>query len=163
MECLRVLLKDYKTEIDEILIADKQLQKELIYDMQKYEATKAKATVAEAAAATKPKSGANQTPEASKNLTQTQEKTVRFKESNEIPSGSRVASAMADAAAAALARSVLKEINNGKGTPPLSAFRSPKVKSVTGAGACESRDGKRMDVIQSLKKKHSFDDVDEEN
>ncbi|KAI9195668.1 hypothetical protein LWI28_017082 [Acer negundo] len=37
MECLRNLLKDYKNEIDEILIADKQLQKELIYDMQKYE------------------------------------------------------------------------------------------------------------------------------
>ncbi|KAI7988637.1 Condensin-2 complex subunit D3 [Camellia lanceoleosa] len=42
MECLRVLLKDYKNEIDEILVADKQLQKELIYDIQKYESLKAK-------------------------------------------------------------------------------------------------------------------------
>ncbi|GJU84969.1 condensin-2 complex subunit D3 [Tanacetum coccineum] len=34
MECLRILLKDYKSEIDEMLVADKQLQKELTYDMQ---------------------------------------------------------------------------------------------------------------------------------
>lgn len=37
MDCLRSLLKDYKNEIDEILVADKQLQKELVYDMNKYE------------------------------------------------------------------------------------------------------------------------------
>lgn len=37
MDCLRSLLKDYKNEIDEILVADKQLQKELLYDMNKYE------------------------------------------------------------------------------------------------------------------------------
>lgn len=42
MECLRALLKDYKNEIEEILVADKQLQKELLYDMQKYEAGKGK-------------------------------------------------------------------------------------------------------------------------
>ncbi|KAK9155060.1 hypothetical protein Sjap_002540 [Stephania japonica] len=48
MECLRVLLKDCKNEIEDILVADKQLQKELIYDMQKYEAANMKATVSEA-------------------------------------------------------------------------------------------------------------------
>ncbi|KAF3330248.1 condensin-2 complex subunit D3 [Carex littledalei] len=37
MDCLRSLLKDYKNEIDEILVADKQLQKELLYDINKYE------------------------------------------------------------------------------------------------------------------------------
>jgi condensin-2 complex subunit D3 len=42
MECLRALLKDYKNEIDEILVADKQLQKELLYDMHKFEAGKGK-------------------------------------------------------------------------------------------------------------------------
>lgn len=36
MECLRAILKDYKNEIDDILVADKQLQKELVYDIQKY-------------------------------------------------------------------------------------------------------------------------------
>lgn len=46
MECLRNLLKDYKSEIDEILDADKQLRKELLYDMQKYEAAKARSTAA---------------------------------------------------------------------------------------------------------------------
>uniref|UniRef100_A0ACD5XHR3 Uncharacterized protein n=1 Tax=Avena sativa TaxID=4498 RepID=A0ACD5XHR3_AVESA len=44
MECLRALLKDYKNEIDEILVADKQLQKELLYDMHKFEAGKGKAS-----------------------------------------------------------------------------------------------------------------------
>ncbi|ERN02249.1 condensin-2 complex subunit D3 isoform X1 [Amborella trichopoda] len=50
MECLRVLLKEYNNEIDEILLADKQLQKEILYDMRKYEASKAKSTVVEAMA-----------------------------------------------------------------------------------------------------------------
>ncbi|KAM0894265.1 hypothetical protein ACQ4PT_024593 [Festuca glaucescens] len=44
MECLRALLKDYKNEIDEILVADKQLQKELLYDMHKFEAGKGKSS-----------------------------------------------------------------------------------------------------------------------
>lgn len=48
MDCLRMLLKEYKSEIDEILVADKQLQKELLYDIQKYEAMKTKSKVAEA-------------------------------------------------------------------------------------------------------------------
>ncbi|KAJ3681372.1 hypothetical protein LUZ60_015861 [Juncus effusus] len=37
MDCLKSLLKDYKNEIDEILVADKQLQKELLYDMNRQE------------------------------------------------------------------------------------------------------------------------------
>ena len=156
MECLRILLKDYKNEIDDILVADKQLQKELIYDMHKYEAAKAKATVAEAAA-TRPKTGANQSPDIFKNLTKTQ---GQSKDSNKFPSGSKVASAMADAAAAATARSVLREINRGTGTPPLSSLNVPKVKSCTGVS--NSRDSRRMDAIQSLKKRQSFDS-DEEN
>ncbi|KAH7445834.1 hypothetical protein KP509_01G026000 [Ceratopteris richardii] len=49
MECMRVMLKEYKNEIEEILVADKQLQKEIMYDMQKHEAAKAKAKVVAAA------------------------------------------------------------------------------------------------------------------
>ncbi|XP_061370588.1 uncharacterized protein LOC133313254 [Gastrolobium bilobum] len=149
MECLRVLLKDYKNEIDEILVADKQLQRELIYDMHKYEAAKAKAVVAEVVA--KSKSGANQSTDVSKNLTKTY---------NKFPSGSKVASAMADAAAAATVRSVLREINKGTGTPPLSSLKVPKVKSRSGVS--NSRHLKSIDVIQSVRKIHSFES-DEEN
>eukprot|EP01018_Ginkgo_biloba_P014838 Gb_33189 [translate_table: standard] len=50
MECLRMILKEYKNEIDEILVADKQLQKELLYDIQKFEAIKTKSKVAAAVA-----------------------------------------------------------------------------------------------------------------
>lgn len=161
MECLRIILKDYKNEIDDILVADKQLQKELIYDIQKYEAAKAKATVAEAAVGTKPKSGSNQSPDVSKNLTKTQGQTVGQSGSgNELPSDSRVASAMADAAAAATARSVLREINKGTGTPPLRSLSVPKVKSCT--VMFNSKDDNRMDAIQSVRKRQSFDS-DEEN
>jgi len=160
MECLRVLLKDYKNEIDDILVADKQLQKELIYDMQKYEAAKAKATVAEAVAS-KPKSVANQSPDVSKNLAKEQEQTHEQNEdSGKLPSDSKIASARADAAAAATARSLLKEINKGTGTPQLGSLNVPKVKSFT--GGCVSRGDKRLDVLKSVQKKHSFDS-DEEN
>ncbi|OWM71236.1 condensin-2 complex subunit D3 [Punica granatum] len=38
MDCLRLLLKDYRNEIEDMLVADRQLQKELVYDMQKHEA-----------------------------------------------------------------------------------------------------------------------------
>lgn len=51
MECLCVLLKDYKSEIEDILVADRQLQKELVYDMQKYDAARAKSRLAGAAPA----------------------------------------------------------------------------------------------------------------
>ncbi|WJX23538.1 hypothetical protein P8452_12740 [Trifolium repens] len=159
MECLRVLLKDYKNEIDDILVADKQLQKELIYDMQKYEAAKAKATVAEAVAS-KPKSITFQSPDVTKNPTKEHVEThVQNEDSDKFPSGSKIASAMADAAAAATARSVLKEINKGTATPQLSSLNVPKVKSFT--GECVSRSDKRLDLIKSLQKKHSFDSDDD--
>ncbi|XP_014499034.1 condensin-2 complex subunit D3 [Vigna radiata var. radiata] len=161
MECLRIILKDYKNEIDDILVADKQLQKELIYDIQKYEAAKAKATVAESVVGTKPKSGSNQSPGVSKSLTKTQGKAVgQSMSSDKLPSDSRVASAMADAAAAATARSVLREINKGTGTPPLRSCSVPKVKSPT--GMFNFKDVNRRDAIESVKKKQSFDS-DEEN
>ncbi|KAK7329447.1 hypothetical protein VNO77_23616 [Canavalia gladiata] len=160
MECLRILLKDYKNEIDDILVADKQLQKELIYDIHKYEAAKAKATVAEAVRSNA-KSGVNQSPDASNNLTETQGQTVgQSKINNKFPSVSRVASALADAAAAATARAVLREIKDGTGTPSLSDLSVPKVKSC--AGVSNSGNVKRMGVIQSLRKRQSFDS-DEEN
>ncbi|KAL4642954.1 hypothetical protein ACB092_02G057000 [Castanea dentata] len=62
MECLRILLKDYKNEIDDILVADKQLQKELIYDMQKYDSAKTKSTATEAVAKMQ-KSSSNKSPD----------------------------------------------------------------------------------------------------
>ncbi|KAI9077591.1 hypothetical protein K1719_040428 [Acacia pycnantha] len=153
MECLRVLLKDYKNEIDDILVADKQLQKELIYDMQKYEAAKAKATVA----AAMPKSSAHRSPEASsETLAKTQEQS-KLKDKDE--NSKKVASAMADAAAAATARAVLREVNKGTGTPPLSSLGVPKVKSRTiVSGSISDR---RPDVIESLRKRQSFDSDDE--
>lgn len=137
MECLRALLKDYKNEIEEILIADKQLQKELIYDMQKYEATKAKSKIAEAAKETDPKNRLGQ----------------------EMENDFRVASAMADAAAAATARSVLREVNQGAATPPLSAMGLPKLKSTVGRSS--GRGERPMDVLESLRRRQTFNSDDE--
>lgn len=51
MESMRVLLKEYKNELEEFLVADKQLHKELLYDMQKHESNKARTKVAAAMAA----------------------------------------------------------------------------------------------------------------
>jgi condensin-2 complex subunit D3 len=62
MECLRALLKDYKNEMDEILVADKQLQRELLYDMQKYEAGKGKGKAAAQAEAEAGPSGTGRSP-----------------------------------------------------------------------------------------------------
>ena len=149
MECLRVLLKDYKNEIDEILIADKQLQKELMYDMQKYEAAKVKSTAAEAVA-NNPKANCSfQSPDASK-----------VGVGKHVHENAKLASAMADATAAATARSVLKEVNKGIMSPPLSALSVPKLKS------CEKGSNPRVDrpleVLESLRKRQNFDS-DEEN
>ncbi|XP_054821462.1 uncharacterized protein LOC129320202 [Prosopis cineraria] len=152
MECLRVLLKDYKNEIDDILVADKQLQKELIYDMQKYEAAKAKAAVA-----TMPKSSTHQSTEVFEILTKTN---GRSKLKDKPESSKKVASAMADAAAAATARAVLREVNKGTRTPALSSLSVPKVKSRTIVSS--SRSDRHSDVIESLRKRQSFDS-DEEN
>ncbi len=54
MESMRVMLKDYKNEMEEILVADKQLHKELLYDIQKHEASKARTKVAAAVASCGP-------------------------------------------------------------------------------------------------------------
>ncbi|KAK6930165.1 Condensin complex subunit 1, C-terminal [Dillenia turbinata] len=156
MECLRILLKDYKNEIEEILVADKQLQKELIYDMQKYETAKAKSTAAEAAATMK-KSDAHQTPKVSK---ATANENLHCRTAHGVQSNKQVASAMADAAAEATARSVLKEVNQGLLSPPLSAISVPKLKSSMG-GALSQGD-RPTGVLESLRRRQSFNS-DEEN
>jgi condensin-2 complex subunit D3 len=115
MDCLRSLLKDYKSEIDEILVADKQLQKELLYDMNKYEeATKA------AAKGTKGKNVVEE-----------------------------------------MCKSVLRDVNQCKATPSLSAMSLPKVKGhVLGqsGGAGPSRPAS---VLNSIRRKQSFESDDE--
>ncbi|KAL6343915.1 hypothetical protein AAG906_027687 [Vitis piasezkii] len=145
MECLRILLKDYKNEIDDMLVADKQLQKELIYDMEKYDAAKAKSTAAAAVATMQP---CYRSPHVSK-----------FTE--RLPVHSRVASAMSDAVAAATVRSVLKEVNRGSPTPPFTSIGRPKLKSSMG-GTTSSRGDRPLDVIESLRRRQSFNS-DEEN
>ena len=155
MECLRILLKDYKNEIDDILVADKQLQKELIYDMQKYDSAKTKSTATEAVAKMQ-KSSSNKSPDVSK--VASGKHAHNF--TNKSKGNSKLASAMADAAAAATARSVLREVNKGASTPPLSSLSVPKLKSCNGAST--SQCDRPLNVLKSLSKRHSFDS-DEEN
>ncbi|KAJ1695196.1 hypothetical protein LUZ63_011894 [Rhynchospora breviuscula] len=115
MDCLRSLLKDYKNEIDEILVADKQLQKELLYDMNKYEEA--------AKAVAKGNKGMNAVEERCK--------------------------------------SVLRDVNQYKATPPLSAMSLPKVKGhVTGqsGGLGCSRPAS---VLDSVRRKQPFESDDE--
>ncbi|KAI7736421.1 hypothetical protein M8C21_016094 [Ambrosia artemisiifolia] len=128
MECLRILLKDYKNEIEEMLVADKQLQKELIYDMQKYEAQKARSTAAEAV-----------------------DKGINVN----MHTCSKVSSAVAGALAEATAKSVLRDVNQGAGTPSLSAMNVPKLKSSTGTAA--KHKGRSSAVLESLRRRQSFD------
>ncbi|KDP27806.1 hypothetical protein JCGZ_18886 [Jatropha curcas] len=155
MECLRILLKDYKNEIDEILVADKQLQKELIYDMQKYESAKARITAAEAVATMQnPSTFLSPRPPNTASRTETQN---NFTE--KLHNDSRVASAMADAAAAAKARSVLKEVNKGTVTPPLSSISVPKLKSNQGANGAQN--DRPLYVLESLRRRQSFNSDDE--
>lgn len=154
MECLRVLLKDYKNEIDEILVADKQLQKELIYDIEKYETMNAKSTAAEAIATMNSnRSESFLSPGHSRSGALKQAKI-----SEKLQSNSKVASAVADAVAAARARSILKEVNRGASRPPLSAMSVPKIKSVSAAVA---RGEMPSNVIESLRRRQSFDSDDE--
>ncbi|OMO53642.1 Armadillo-like helical [Corchorus capsularis] len=155
MECLRVLLKDYKNEIDDILVADKQLQKELIYDMQKYESAKARTTAAEAVANNQNQSG-YQSPYVSKSASGTH---VNDKLKEKLQSNSKVASAMADAAAEATARSVLREVNKGAIASPLNSISMPKLKSVQ-AGTSAQNDS-RLDVLESVRRRQSFHSDDE--
>lgn len=107
MDCLRIILKDYKNEIDDILVADKLLQKELIYDMQKYESAKTDHA--------------------------------------------------AQAAAAATARSVLKEAHTN--TPPLSSMSVPKLK--TTQGGSHARNDRPLDILESLRSRKAFDSDDD--
>ncbi|OMO98513.1 Armadillo-type [Corchorus olitorius] len=155
MECLRVLLKDYKNEIDDILVADKQLQKELIYDMQKYESAKARTTAAEAVANNQNQSG-YQSPHVSKSASGTH---VNDKLKEKLQSNSKVASAMADAAAEATARSVLREVNKGAIASPLNSISMPKLKSVQ-AGTSAQND-RPLDVLESVRRRQSFHSDDE--
>ncbi|KAF8401464.1 hypothetical protein HHK36_012403 [Tetracentron sinense] len=161
MECLRVLLKDHKNEIEDILVADKQLQKELIYDMQKYEAAKAKSTVAEAVATMQRsdnfRSPPCHRPSASKLASETD---VHDRLAEKLGSALKVASAMADVAAAATVKSVLREVNRGASTPPLHSISMPKLKSSMGGSI--SQGNRPLDVLESLRRRQSFDS-DEEN
>lgn len=112
MDCLRIILKDYKNEIDDILVADKLLQKELIYDMQKYESAKTDHA--------------------------------------------------AQAAAAATARSVLKEAHTN--TPPLSSMSVPKLKTTQGgshARESHARNDRPLDILESLRSRKAFDSDDD--
>ncbi|KAF3623766.1 hypothetical protein T459_31367 [Capsicum annuum] len=150
MECLRNLLKDYKSEIDDMLVADKQLQKELIYDMQKYESMKAKSAAAEAVA-TMQRQDLYRSPN---NPT-----TSTFMNKTSEKGNTKIASAMADAVAAVAARSVLREVNRGTSTPPLSAMKAPRLKSHSGGAL--SRGDKPPEVIESLRRRQNFDSDDE--
>lgn len=135
MECLRTLLKDYKNEFDEILVADKQLQKELLYDMQKHDGAgkgKGKAAAAAAAAEAGP-SGAS-------------------------PAVNGGGKRVADGSARATARSVLKEVNRNTPTPPLNSMSVPKVRSMLGGGGGGSR---RPAVLESVRRLEPFGSDDE--
>lgn len=75
-------------------------------------------------------------------------------------SGSRVvASAMADAAAAATARSVLKEVNRGALTPPLSSLSVPKLR--TSQGGSNLVNERPLHVLESVRSRKTFDSDDE--
>ncbi|KAL6599911.1 hypothetical protein ACP70R_045562 [Stipagrostis hirtigluma subsp. patula] len=137
MDCLRALLKDYKNEIEEILVADKQLQKELLYDMQRYEAGKGKSRAADVAGP----SGSGRSP------------------ARQTPSGrAGAAAASVDASARATVRSVLKEVNRNTPTPPLHSMSVPKVKSILGSAGPGSR---RPAVLESVRRLQPFESDDE--
>ncbi|KAI3407688.1 Cnd1 domain-containing protein [Psidium guajava] len=149
MDCLRLLLRDYKNEIDDILVADKQLQRELLYDMQKHESAKARSEAAQAVAVTE-QSRNNHTPQASNAPSGASRQN---KSSNELQSNSRVASARADAAAEATARSVLREVSRGNCTPPLSSLKVPKVRSGNRATGTRGAPSNRpREVLESLRR-----------
>lgn len=162
MECLRVLLKDYKNEFEEILVADKQLQKELMYDMKKYENAKAKSAVEEAVASARKLSiaaGVASTSGFRSPLACTG--SIYAKVSERLGTGGEIGSAVAAAAARATARSVLKEVNMNAAapTPPLGSMSVPKLKSGMGGGGVVDR---RAEVLESVRRRQDFDtdDVD---
>ncbi|XP_010269562.1 PREDICTED: condensin-2 complex subunit D3 [Nelumbo nucifera] len=160
MECLRVLLKDYKNEIDEILVADKQLQKELLYDMQKYEATKAKSTVAEAVETMQRANNYCSPPGHGTSISRiAKESNIHDRLAEKLGSAVKVASAMADVAAAATVKSVLREVNRGTSTPQLRSISMPKLKS--SMGGTLTRGDRPLDVLESLRRRQSFDSDEE--
>ncbi|KAI0518625.1 hypothetical protein KFK09_006061 [Dendrobium nobile] len=160
MDCLRVLLKDYKTEIDEILVADKQLQKELIYDMEKYEAAKAKSTVAEAMANARQyqtfSSPANRAVSGSG---------VFAKLSEKLGSGGKIGLAVADAAARVTAKSVLREAKQSMsmGRTLLPSKSMPRVMT-SGDGRVSNGAGvQQANVLESLRRRKMFVSDDDED
>lgn len=154
MDCLRILLKDYKNEIDDILVADRQLQKELMYDIQKYESMKAKTTAVDAVASMQ-RQETFQSPQMRKEPNSI---LLKSKLPKKVQNDSKVAAAVADAFAEVTARSVLREVNRGASTP-LSTMNVPKLKSRTGeAGTGTDR---RAEVIESLRRRQSFDSDDD--
>lgn len=157
MDCLRIILKEYKNDIDDMLVADPQLRKELIYDMEKYESMKATTKAAEAVA-TMQRSDSYRSPNI---LREHNSNTVKSKLPTKLKTNSKVASAVGDAVAAATVRSVLRDVTNGLASP-LSAMGVPKLKSQTkGPRACMSGGSRPNEVIQSLRRQ--FFDSDEES
>ncbi|KAF5176279.1 condensin-2 complex subunit D3 [Thalictrum thalictroides] len=155
MECLRVLLKDYKNEIDDILVADRQLQKELIYDMQKYDTVKAKSTVVEAVATMQKLNpyrsplGCRSGPSKLSNHLD-----VNGKLAEQLGSAQKVASVVGDVAAAATVKSVLREVNRGMSTPQLNSISRPKLKSSMRGF---SKGDRPSDVLESLRRRQTFE------
>lgn len=161
MECLRVLLKDYKNEFEEILVADKQLQKELVYDMKKYENAKAKSTVEEAVVSAQKSVAAAAATTSGFRSPIAATTGIYARVSKKLGNGGEIGPAVAEAAAKATARSVLKEVNRGAvPTPPLGSMSVPKLKSVMdGTGAAT---GQRPDnVLESLRRRQCFESDDE--
>ncbi|KAJ6852644.1 condensin-2 complex subunit D3 [Iris pallida] len=164
MDCLRSLLKDYKNEFDEILVADKQLQKELIYDINKHEAAKAKSTVAEAAASVRRSAAPAATTSGFLSPVAAQASAaagIYARVSERLGSGGKIGPAVADAAARATARSVLKDVNrSAAATPPLCSMSVPKVKSRLGRSVT-SGERPASNVLESLRRRQCFESDDE--
>ncbi|KAE8736043.1 hypothetical protein F3Y22_tig00000218pilonHSYRG00252 [Hibiscus syriacus] len=112
-----------------------------IYDIQKYKSVKARTTAAEAVAGVQNKSVYRSTRLVFRKPQETQPEN---KSNKNLLSNSKVASAMADAAAEATAGSVLRDVNKGAMTPPLNSISMPKLKSNQG--------GKRAKTDQSYYK-----------
>lgn len=143
MECLRTLLKDYKNEIDDLFVSDPQLQREVIYDIQKYEAGKAKSN-ATADVATMQKSDTFRSPGDPKTMNGS---AIRKKINETQATTSKAASEVANAVAKVTSRSVLKEANRATLNSPVGSLSVPKVKTSV----------KKSAIIESVRKKHSFD------
>lgn len=143
MECLRTLLKDYKSEIDDLFVSDQQLQREVMYDMQKYEAGRAKSN-ATADVATMQKSEAFRSPGDPKTVNGS---AIRKKLNETQATITKAASEVGHAVAEVTSRSVLKEVSKASLTPPIGSLSAPKVKASV----------KKSAIIASVRKKHTFD------